>query len=156
MVDRDRVNRVIDTLRAVLSELDETNDQGADRHSDGRYTVDSSVSVGTVDDFLDRAHADRPGPDRVEDDSSPGRGRDDQGSLVTTRTTEDGLVIVADVPGAPGRSDDLDVTFDREAGTLTFGRDGEELGRVPLEDEQWTVGTVSVTNGILEIELHQD
>lgn len=77
--------------------------------------------------------------------------RTDTTGLVTTRPTDDGRIVVADLPGVD--PDAVDVAVDREAWTLSLRIDGEPVERVPLLDRDAEVVESAVTNGILEVRL---
>lgn len=70
---------------------------------------------------------------------------------VSTRETDDGLIVVATLPGVA--EVDLSTDLDREVGVLALGVDGEVVDRVPLEVGGWTISDVSFNDGALEVTL---
>lgn len=70
---------------------------------------------------------------------------------VSTRETDEGLLVVATLPGVA--EVDLSTDLDREVGVLALGVDGEVVDRVPLEDGGWTISDVSFNDGVFEVTL---
>ena len=121
------VLRLLDVL-AEMEQRDKRRRRGRGRLGDNvTYGYDVSIGLESV-------------PERT-----------DAMGLVTTRSTEDGRVVVADLPGVDPAA--VDIHVDRESGTLHLRIDGEPVERVPLLDGDAEVAESSVTNGILEVRL---
>ena len=145
--DRSNGDRPRGVLRAILELLSELDD--ADERSrrsgwtDGRTSVDYSVSVRGLDEALDG------GPSGGTEES----GRPETPAL-TTRETDDGLLVVVDLPERRTEQVAAEVDEDERVAVITAG--GDDIGRVPLDDGEWTVVDVSVNNDIMEVRLTRD
>lgn len=154
------------TLAKLLDLLAEMEARG-ERTRSGRWTgdrldVDYSISTGSLEDFGDRGRFDPDslgsGPDS-DSDSGSGPGSDSgdaQASApnVTTRETETGVLVVADLPGVDAA--DVSLGIDRARNVFTLEVENEVVGRVPVDDGEWVVADASFTNGILEVHLRDE
>jgi HSP20 family molecular chaperone IbpA len=73
---------------------------------------------------------------------------------VTTRETDGGVLVVADLPGVD--ASDVSLGIDQTANAFTLGVGGEVVGRIPVDDGDWVVTDASFANGILEVRLRAD
>lgn len=157
--DRERVDPTFG-LRAGLSAfadllraLDEEGERrGSGRIEGDRANIDYDVNIGTGP-----GPGDRKGSPRRSSGSPRKRRRrkraSDDDYLVTTRETDDGIAVTADLPGVD--DDDLTVGFEDDDETLVVAVDGEVVERVslpwPAEPEKSTF-----RNGVLEIHLREE
>lgn len=150
----DRPTGVVRALLELLAEMDERGERRrTGRWSNERTSVDYSVSIGSLDRALARG-GDGEWMDSVGDESEQVDGVDDAGvDAVAVREREDGLLVVADLPG--DREGDVSVEVDETAGTVVVAVDGV-VGRIPLRDGDWTVADVSCNNDVLEVTLVDD
>lgn len=138
------------TLAKLLDLLTEMEARGertrSGRWSGDRFDVDYTVSTGNLGGFGDLGSFD---PDAL----GSGPGSEERPSPnVTTRETEEGVLVVADLPGVDAADVSLGIDRARNAFTLEVG--DEIVGRVPVDDGEWVVADASFTNGVLEVHLH--
>jgi hypothetical protein len=143
--DDDQPGGIISSILELLAEMDERDEREGHGHWSGdRASVDYSISIGSIEDAL----GPRPTrPSKSEhDEQEPGP--------ITPRQFVDETLCAADRPGV--RPADVDVDVDREEGAATVVVENEIVGRVPLDDDGWTVDDVSVNNEVLEVWLSRD
>lgn len=134
-------------LRAILELFSEMNDAGGRTGrggwTDGRTSVDYSVSVRGLDEAL----GEHPpgGTERSDRRETP---------AITTRETDGGLLVAVDLPESRTEGVSAEVDEDERVAVITAG--GDEVGRVPLDDGEWTVVDVSVNNGVMEVRLTRE
>jgi len=152
----DRGGHWLSSLLSALERLDDGSTSG--RRRTDRTVVDYDISLRSGDDIVDESRRDRrsisgdaPGRDRrSESDSSRSRTRRRRSSSnahhLTTRATEDELIVTADVASAD--PDEVTVGFDDS--TLVVAVDGSELDRI---DVPWRDRTAKATikNGVLTV-----
>lgn len=135
----------------LLRALDEEGERrGSGRIEGDRSTIDYDVNIGTGPGPGDRKGR----PSRSSGSRRKRRKRpSDDDYHVTTRETDDGVVVIADLPGID--DDDLTVGFEDDDRTLAVAVDGEVVERVslpwPAEPERSTF-----RNGVLEIYLREE
>lgn len=137
MRDEDRPTGLVRAILDLLADLDERGERtGRGRWSGERADVDYSVEIGGLDDFSEASRRDVPGA-----------------STITTRTFDDEVVVVADLPNV--RSEDVSARVAPDDG-VTIGIDGYVVERVPLDEEGWSVADVTVNNDVVEVRLTRD
>ena len=157
--DERRPHGIIRSLLELLREMDERGERTRTGHSrPGSHTsVDYSISIGdlsTSDDddpfetWWARRDEDEDGSDGPPDDGRP------TDAHVTTRETEAGLVVAADLPGVGAEG--VDARLDEDDGALVIDAGGGSSTRLPLESEGWSIVDSRLSNGILEVELRRD
>lgn len=135
MTAGDRPDGLVGALLRLLAELDERDRRSPQsRDPTDRITLHSSVSVSELDDAIDNA---RP-----------------TSLVVTTRTIEGGLCVVADLPGVSQA--DVSVDLGRAGRSLTITADGDFVGEVLLDEVFRSVDDVSFNNEVLEVRLLHD
>lgn len=138
MRDEDRPTGLVRAILDLLADLDERGERtGRGRWSSGRADVDYSVEIGGLDDFSEASRLDEPGA-----------------SAITTRTFDDEVLVVADLPNV--RSEDVSARVAPDDGAVTIGIDGYVVERVPLDEEGWSVADVTVNNDVVEVRLTRD
>lgn len=161
------LGRAVLDLLLALSELEAEGREGRPdtaigTRSDAHLSVDTGISVGSLDEF-DGPRPDDSGPDgsrpddprpAVPDDASPGKDPDRDDFLVRRRETEEGVAVVADF--STRFDGDLAATVEEPADELTVREDGDVVGRVALDDGPWRVDDVRHNNGIVEVSLSRD
>lgn len=138
MTGDDRPRGIIRALLEMLAEMEERNERtNQGRWSGDRTTVDYSVSISGLGE-------------------APGTGGNDERETpaITTRQVDDGMLVAADLPGV--REGDVTVEIDRDKRAVTIATHGDVLGRVPLDDGDWTVVDVSVNNDVMEVRLARE
>jgi HSP20 family molecular chaperone IbpA len=136
------------TLAKLLDILEDVGSDGGstsgDRWMAGRWAADRSSG----DAAASTGGFGGSGSDPAELGSDA---EDGPSSRVTTRETDGGALVVADLPGVdPG---DVSIGIDRARNAFTLGIAGEVVGRVPADDGEWVIADASFINGILEIDL---
>ncbi|ELZ17968.1 hypothetical protein C477_12207 [Haloterrigena salina JCM 13891] len=159
------------SLLSALEWLDEASRSG--QHRGDRTTIDYDVSIRTGDALADRPGDDRnpfageddrdrfdrdrgvdrnrPRTRRYRPDSSSSSPAPSSDHHLTTRESEDELLVTADVAGAD--PDDVTVGFDGAA--LVVGVEDRELDRI---DVPWGERTAEATikNGVLTVLIEPD
>lgn len=149
----DRPTGVVRALLELLAEMDERGERRrTGRWSNERTSVDYSVSIGSLDRaFTQGGDVERTGARAGGERTA---GVDDAWvDAVAVRERDDGLLVVADLPG--DREGDVSVDVDESAGSVVVVVDGV-VGRIPLRDGDWTVADVSCNNDVLEVTLVDD
>lgn len=146
-------------LRALLDLLAKMDERGERRRrgrwSGGRTRVDYSVSIGGLGDSPETDPFDSPGFDDRGFDDRDGHGFGDQERhALTTRELEDGLLLAADLTDV--HPADVSVDLDDASRAVTITVEGDVLGRIPLDDGDWTVVDVSVNNDVLAVKLSNE
>lgn len=156
--DGDHPRGIIWSLIELLREMDERDERSRTGRSrpGGHTSVDYSISVTDLSSSDDddpfetwwtRRDADEAGTDSPSDD---GQAAD---AHVTTRETDGGLVVVADLPGVGVES--ADAWLDEDADALVIDVGGGRSTRLPLESDGWSIVDSHLSNGILEVELRR-
>ena len=148
----------------LLQSLDEAEERrGTGRVRGGRSRIDYDVSIGTgfgIEDLQDRPdrrlgrpRGDRPRHRSRREPRPEGESEVESGYHVTTREEEDGVVVIADLPGVG--ADELTVGFERHGETLIVAVEDEPVGQVSLPwpaKAEWS----SFNNGVLEVHLREE
>lgn len=161
------LGRAVLDLLLALSELEAEGREGRPdttfgARSDAHLSVDTGISVGSLDEFDGpRPDDSRPGVSRPDgsrpaapDDPSTGKEPDRDDFLVRRRETEAGVAVVADF--STRFDGELAATVEDSAGELAVREDGDVVGRVALDDGPWRVDDVRHNNGIVEVSLSRD
>ena len=144
----------------LLRSLDEAEERRGGGHVRGdRSRIDYDVSIGTgfgIENLRDRPDGRRGRPRDGRPHRRSQRGRRPEGESeyhVTTREEEDGIVVIADLPGVG--ADELTVGFERHGETLVVAVEDEPVGQVSLPwpaKAEWS----SFNNGVLEVHLGKE
>lgn len=135
MTDDDRPEGIFRAILRLLEEMDARDGRTrGGRWADGRTSVDYSFSIGSLDETLGMGSPDEP-----------------EAHILTTRETDDGILIAADLPRV--RPEDVSVDLDRDVRTVTITVDNHVVGRFPLDDGDWTVTDVSFNNEVMEVKV---
>lgn len=156
--DDDRPRSILRAVLELLRELDDADGRGEHGRrgswTDGRTSFDYSVSVGGLDDALGGTPPGGRSPGGTDRSDRSDQSDRREEPAVTTRETDDGLLVVVDLPEGWTEGVAAEVDEDERTAVITAG--GNEVGQVPLDDGEWTVLDVSVNNGIMEVRLTRE
>ncbi len=139
MTADDRRPNLIETLLDLLAELEDHDAAVRTGRWSGRGgDIDYAISVRGLD-----------GPCRPPTPSE--RGESPHG--ITTRETDTGVTVVADLSPLTQNEDEIDIELAGGKNRLVIQVSGEHIGDIPLDDSEWDIADVTLNNGILAVEL---
>ncbi len=154
----DEIKSVLDRVRALLNTIADLDEGDGQHHETGRIdrgrtTIDYEYTINVGLGESDRASRWKPAR-RPGGPTPPSRESSAPADLhVEQRTTDDGLLVVADLPESLDAAVTADVTADGR--TLEIAVNGTLEEQIPIPEGAFEVRDVSVTNRVLEVRLHR-
>lgn len=153
---------LLDVLRHVVETLQDAERSGKGRGAgsgtvSGRHTrTDYGFNVSTgpdPDSLWERLGVDDPSEESADEPTATTK-PDTEEYLVDVRESEDGVVVLADLPRATAEG--VTAGIDRERNELVIGIDDEVVERIPLGSADIAVADSTFRNGVLEVRLRTD
>jgi len=152
---------LLDQLRTLLETLAEIDEEEAGRrrgsgqidHETSRidYNYDVSIGLGQRGQSPDTGSS--PRRPHSERQSHHQRATEDSVSIETREgTSDDELVVIADLPGVAD-DDDVAVDLDTDESALILRINENEVKRIPLDQSDMTIIDMTVNNQVLEIRV---
>ncbi|TSD14759.1 protein gvpH 1 [Haloglomus irregulare] len=155
---------LLDQLRTLLKMLAEIEEEeaghrrgsGQINHGTSRVNYNYDVSIGlgqynqssTTRSSSHQSHSERR--------SRHQRATEDSVSIETREgTSDDELVVIADLPGVADE-DDVDVDLDADEPALILWIDENEMKRIPLDQSEMTITDMIINNQVLEIRVSRE
>ena len=151
---------LVDQLRTLLETLAEIEEEEAGhRHGSGKidrgttridYNYDVSVGLGQSEQS---SHTESSSPQSHSEHQPSHPGATEDGVHIETRegTSDDELIVIADLPRVT--DEDVDVDLDADESALILRIDENEIKRIPLDESDMTITDMTIKNQILELRV---
>lgn len=159
----DQSGGLLEQLRTIIGALAEIEEEesghrresGRINRGSARIDYDYNVSIGLGSEERTASSRDQPVSDRSQADGTRSQQGDEGAVHIETRkSTNDELVVIADLPG--DIDEELDINLDTDKPALELRTTEELIGRVELDHPDVTINDVTLNNQILEIRLSRE